>query len=229
MTDNIIHRTVVIEGDVELGENNYIGANVVLVAPLCIGDNNYIGANTIIGTPPEDATNLDSLTIREFSGTGVLVGNNNVIRELTIIHGSIDKPTSIENRNWIHSQSHIDHDCHLHDDVVLAPMVVLAGRVTVERQAQVGMNATVHQEVTIGAYSMVGMNATVVDNVPPCALVKGTPARLSGVNERKLQILGVDKGIIRSLDEFLKGKGDLPNDLPPFLKREFHALIANRK
>ena len=93
------------------------------------------------------------------------------------------------------------------------------------RVAQIGMNATVHQGVKIGACSMVGMNAAVVDNVPLCALVKGVPARLSRVNERKLQILGVDEGIIRSLDKFLKGEGDLPNDLPPFLKREFQVNL----
>ena len=57
MASNIIHSTVVIEGDVELGENNFIGANVVytLHLPLNVIPNIlqnsilYISILTIIG------------------------------------------------------------------------------------------------------------------------------------------------------------------------------------
>ncbi|MBK9072166.1 MAG: N-acetyltransferase [Myxococcales bacterium] len=50
----------------------------------------------------------------------------------------------------------------------------------VERGATLGAGVTVVCGVTIGAYAMVGAGATVTRDVPPHALVVGTPARVIG-------------------------------------------------
>lgn len=50
----------------------------------------------------------------------------------------------------------------------------------VERGATLGAGVTVVCGVTIGAYAMVGAGATVTRDVPPHALVVGTPARVVG-------------------------------------------------
>lgn len=50
----------------------------------------------------------------------------------------------------------------------------------VSRGATIGANATVRCGVTIGAYALVGAGAVVTRDVPPHALVVGTPARRVG-------------------------------------------------
>jgi len=219
---NTIHETAIIDSDVVLGENNFIGANVILESPLRIGNNNYIGHNTIIGTAAEDAKNLDSISIRSDYSVGVIIGDNNVVRELSIIHSGINTPTTIANKCWIHSQCHIDHDCCILDNVILAPMVALAGTVSISSYAQIGMNATVHQNTIIGGYSMTSMNATVVDNISPCSLVIGSPAKSVGVNYKKLEQLVMDYNIISELDDYINNNREsLPILLPKILLHEF--------
>jgi UDP-2-acetamido-3-amino-2,3-dideoxy-glucuronate N-acetyltransferase len=53
-------------------------------------------------------------------------------------------------------------------------------RTRVEKGATIGANATVLCGVTIGAHAMVGAGAVVTRDVPPHALVTGTPAEVAG-------------------------------------------------
>lgn len=50
----------------------------------------------------------------------------------------------------------------------------------VRRGAAIGANATIVCGVTLGPYSMVAAGSTVTNDVPPHALVIGSPARLVG-------------------------------------------------
>jgi UDP-2-acetamido-3-amino-2,3-dideoxy-glucuronate N-acetyltransferase len=54
-------------------------------------------------------------------------------------------------------------------------------KITVERGASIGANATIVAGVTLGAWCMVGAGAVVTRSVPPHALVVGNPARAVGV------------------------------------------------
>lgn len=56
----------------------------------------------------------------------------------------------------------------------------------VERGASIGSGATILAGVTIGAHALVGAGAVVTRDVPPYAVVVGTPARVVGdMRERK--------------------------------------------
>ena len=50
----------------------------------------------------------------------------------------------------------------------------------VRRGVTIGANATIGPGLEIGEFAMVGMGATVTRDVPPYALVLGSPARLAG-------------------------------------------------
>lgn len=52
--------------------------------------------------------------------------------------------------------------------------------ITIRHHASVGANATVLPAVTIGSYAMVGAGAVVTRDVPPYAIVAGSPARIIG-------------------------------------------------
>ena len=70
----------------------------------------------------------------------------------------------------------------MHDNVIanfttIAPNAVLLGRVTVEKGAYIGANATILPDTTIGAFSMIGAGAVVTHDIPQFHTVKGVPAK----------------------------------------------------
>jgi len=79
------------------------------------------------------------------------------------------------------------------DGVMLAPCVRIAtinhdmnerhsiytyGKVTIKKNAWIGMNVTICPGVTIGAYAVVGAGAVVTKDVPDYAVVGGVPAKV---------------------------------------------------
>ena len=76
----------------------------------------------------------------------------------------------------------------LGDNVVIGPNAVLLDGddghgslvVTLREGCSIGANATVLGGVTVGKDAVVGAGAVVTRNVPPNAIVVGTPARISG-------------------------------------------------
>jgi UDP-N-acetylglucosamine acyltransferase len=161
---NKIHSSVVIIGDVSLGDNNEILPYTILIGPLIIGDNNWIGPHVVIGTPGEDTKNP-----RYESSTKVIkIGNNNIIRE----HVAIHKPcyediTEIGDNCYLMHGSHVPHDALLWDKVTLAPNVVVGGVAKLLTGCNIGMGASLHQFSIIGHYSIVATNAAAIKNVKP--------------------------------------------------------------
>lgn len=70
-----------------------------------------------------------------------------------------------------------DHECVLGDGVHLCPGARLAGCVVVEEFATIGTGAIVLPRIRIGARAHVGAGAVVTRDVPPGAVVVGSPAR----------------------------------------------------
>ena len=81
----------------------------------------------------------------------------------------------------------------IEDDVFIAPCVVTTndnfmGRTerrhelrkgpTIRRGARIGVNVTMTPGVEIGAYALVGSGSVVTRDVPPGAVVAGSPARV---------------------------------------------------
>ncbi len=79
------------------------------------------------------------------------------------------------------------------DDCMIAPGVKIAtinhdlnerhkiytyGKVTIKKNAWIGMNVTICPGVTIGEYSVVGAGAVVTKDVPDYAVVAGVPAKV---------------------------------------------------
>ena len=55
----------------------------------------------------------------------------------------------------------------------------------VKKSASIGANATIICGVTIGEYAMVGSGSVVTKDVPPFALVVGSPAKIIGKVDKK--------------------------------------------
>jgi acetyltransferase-like isoleucine patch superfamily enzyme len=104
----------------------------------------------------------------------------------------VDAGVVIGDRVKIQNGVSVYHGVTVEDDVFLGPHMAFTNDETprafstdwkivptlVRRGASIGANATIVCGVTIGAYSMVAAGATVTNDVPPHALVIGSPARV---------------------------------------------------
>ncbi|MFP5265433.1 MAG: WxcM-like domain-containing protein [Blastocatellia bacterium] len=109
-------------------------------------------------------------------------------------HVFIENDVIIHNRVTVKSGVQIWDGVRLESDVFVGPNVTFTNdsfprskqypneftRTVVRKGASVGANATILAGLTIGTNSMVGAGAVVTKDVPPHAIVKGNPARITG-------------------------------------------------
>lgn len=168
----------VIGAQVRIGRGTRVGAHVVLDGRTTIGERNRIFQFASLGAIPQDL---------KYHGesAGLIVGNDNQIREFTTMHigteggGGI---TSVGDHNLFMNFSHVAHDCHVRNHVIFANCATLAGHVIVDDYVIVGGLAAVHQFVRLGESSMLAGGAIVVQDVPPFCVVQGDRAGLVGLN-----------------------------------------------
>ncbi|MBQ2912603.1 MAG: hypothetical protein IJE52_02790 [Bacteroidales bacterium] len=196
---NDIHRSVILEGDIKIGNNNKILPNCVIYGPVEIGDDNIIGPNVVIGTPGQDTRNR----YYDSSHCKIKIGDRNIIREFT----AIQKPcyediTYIGNDVFLMQSVHIPHDAHVYDKAVITPMCVLAGITKVLEGANIGMGCTINQYTIIGQYSIAATGSAVMKNIKPFS--RYIPGRDLTVNQYAIDKYGFNKHQLEIEDYVLK-------------------------
>jgi UDP-N-acetylglucosamine acyltransferase len=166
-----IDESVHVEGDVIFGGNCEIGPNACLIGPLTIGNNTTIYAGAVIGSAPQHRSKQKKF--------GVQIGDGCVIREFVTIHAGIERETVVGDYAYLMAGSHVAHDCLLEENVTLANSALLAGHCHVMRNANIGLNVSVHQYSVIGSYTMLGMGTVVHSRskVEPGVVYIGNPSK----------------------------------------------------
>lgn len=191
-----IAQSAVIDDSAEIGADARIGPGVV-VGPGCrIGDRVLLGANCVIGAAAwlgDDVVVGPGVVIgddgfgyaREDDGTPVLIPHTGSVRignrveigaNAAIDRGTI-ADTVIEDDVKIDNLVDVAHNCRVRRGAFVIATAVLCGGVDVGEEAWIAPNAVIRQQLTIGARATVGLSATVVRDVPPDAVVAGSPAR----------------------------------------------------
>ena len=161
-----------------IGDDTVIDAHANIAGKTTIGNGNHIFSHAVVGSIPQDL---------KFSGEDVelVIGNNNKIREFTLINpgtkggGSI---TKIGNNNLLMGYVHLGHDVIIGDNCILANGATLAGHVELGNNVVVGGLTPVHQFVHIGDFAMIGGASALSQDVPPYCLAEGNRATLRGLN-----------------------------------------------
>lgn len=171
--NNYIHPTAIIGDDVQLGDDNYIGAFCLITGNTIIGSNNRFEAFCSIGTEPEH---------KEYFGEtnqGVVIGNNNTIREYVTINAGCKKPTILHNNIVMLRGSHVGHDSTIYDDCTISCNVLIGGHSLLGYSVNMGLGSICHQFSKIGSYAMIGMGAIIPKKVQPqCfGVYVGNPAK----------------------------------------------------
>ena len=193
----------VVEGNVHIAAGTTIGPHSVIKEFCRIGENNAIDAHVIIGGLPQHTT-FDG------SETWVVIGDNNVIREATVMHRAFEPgaATKIGSDCFLMSQLHIGHDCVIGDKVTLSSYVVLGGHVEVGDSVVMGGAAGAHQFLRIGAYAMVAGYAQLRKDVLPYTMIGGDPVRHYRLNSIGLRRGGFDKERYRAVEAAFRALRD---------------------
>ena len=216
-SDNSIHPTAVLEGDIQMGNGNVIGphvvlrgniklgnhnhleAGVVLENNIHIGDHNFFYPYAVIGALGEMGLKGDS-----FNEEGqVRIGNHVTIREFVCVHSPVYRQeTIIEDYAYLMNKSYIAHDCHIGKFAVLSSGVLLAGRCVIGEHANLGLGTTVHQRKCIGPYAMVGMQSVITHDILPYATVAGNPARILRFNRKGVEHKGFEEAWLTEMEHY---------------------------
>lgn len=184
---NNIHPTAIIGKDVVLGNNNIIGPYTIIDGPIVIGDNNVIGSHVVLGCGATDTKKVDF----GYSNPIVKIGNNNTIREFSLIEQPCyEEQTIVGDNVFIMQGVHISHDCHIYDNSVITNMSVVAGIVKILDGANIAMGCTINQYTVIGQYSIVATNSACMKNVKPFS--RYIPGKPTSVNSYAIKKYGFE-------------------------------------
>ena len=187
-SSNVIHPSAIVDENVELGENNFIGPFCYLTGYLTVGDNNRFEGFCSVGTRPEHTKHWHK------EGRTV-IGNDNTFREYTSINGSTDEGlTRIDNDVIMLRDSHVAHDCVIEEGVTLSCDAIILGHVYVMKHSNCGSGCQIHQYQVIGSWSMIGMGCVVPkkSRLEPGQTWVGNPARRLKTNMYALDKHDVD-------------------------------------
>lgn len=224
---NSIHPTAVIDPLVVMGTGNTIGPYTVILGNVFIGDDNWIGPHVVIGTPAQIRGGQHPATWNgESSTTSIEIGSRNVIREFATVHAGTVDTTRIGSDCYFMTQAHIPHDSQIDDGVTLSNSVQLGGHTIIQKGANIGLGAVIHQRSIIGCSAMVGMGSVVTKAVLPFGMAYGSPARIRGGNVIGMQRAGLaDELIQQVVMAFNQSDNDalrrlIPNEMTRFDKAE---------
>jgi UDP-N-acetylglucosamine acyltransferase len=151
-----------------------IGKNVT------IEEDVYIGPYCVIGMPAEWKG-------KEDVDKGVLIKKGTRITGLVTIDSGVEKITTIGENCYLMKHSHVGHDAQLKDGVTLSCGAKIGGHSIIENNTNIGLNAVIHQKVTVPEGCMIGASAFVGKKsiLKPFHKYAGVPVKELGTNERR--------------------------------------------
>jgi UDP-N-acetylglucosamine acyltransferase len=179
----------VVNSGVSIGANTTLNANVVIGKDVRIGENNRFFPNCSIGGWPQ-VLGLDA----DAKIGGLVIGDNNTIREQVTIHPSIyaGEFTQIGNDNLLMIGVHIGHDCILEDKIVMSNYVQISGHCKIETGVWLSGMVLLHQFVTVGRWCYASGLAGINRDVPPSLIISGHyPSKVRGINKRGVKRAGL--------------------------------------
>lgn len=193
--------------DLEIGPYCIIGPNVELKpgvrlhSHVCIAGVTVIGERAEIypfvslGTPPQS-------TAYRGEPTKLVIGKDCQFREGVTISTGTEKGgglTTVGDRIFMMSNSHIGHDCIVGNDVTFANNAVLGGHVRIGDHVFLGGQAAVHQYVQIGENAMISGVSGITRDVIPFGFAMGQFADLVGLNVVGLRRRGYSRDDIHRI------------------------------
>lgn len=161
----------VLRGRISVGERTRLVGSVWIEGPAVIGARNTIYPFAALGMAPQD---LKWDPARP--GAGLVVGDDNVLREHVTIHRATSdtRPTRIGSHGYWMTSCHAGHDCVVGDKAILATGTMLAGVVELGDRVTIGGNVAIHQFCRVGRGAMLSGGVALNKDLPPYFMLTGT-------------------------------------------------------
>ena len=199
-----IDSTVKVGPFATIGPNVKIGAGSVIESYAIVHRNTVLGENNLVSSFVSLGGASQSKHDRHDDASSLIIGSDNSFHEYCCINrGSVHASgkTEIGDNNIFMAYTHVAHDCIIHNNVVLVNQATLAGHVRVNSNALLGYAVAVRQFCIIGQNAFISEGATVVKDVMPCAVVRGNPTRVVGVNKVGLARLEIAASEVEQIQE----------------------------
>jgi UDP-N-acetylglucosamine acyltransferase len=219
----------VVEAGAVLGPGCVLHAHAVVREGVRLGAGNVVHPFAVIGGEPQAKRRATAPAYCE-------VGDSNVFREHTTVHGGTDgRTTRIGSGNLLMVGAHVAHDVVVGSNGVFANAVQLAGHAVVEDWVTFGGLSGVTQRVRVGEGAFVAGASACERDVPPFVVAQGNRARVRGVNVVGLRRRSVPESSIRALESavhrlWLSGRtrkealASLRSSEDPFVRKLLDAL-----
>jgi UDP-N-acetylglucosamine acyltransferase len=157
-----------------------IHSTAVIGKNVTIEEDVYIGPYCVIGMPAEWKG-------KEDVDKGVLIKKGTRITGLVTIDSGVEKVTTIGENCYLMKHSHVGHDAQLKDNITLSCGAKVGGHSIIENNTNIGLNAVIHQKVTVPEGCMIGASAFVGKKSILKSFHKyaGVPVKELGSNERR--------------------------------------------
>jgi UDP-N-acetylglucosamine acyltransferase len=163
----------IVEGDVTLGPGCVLREHAVIRSHTHMGAGNFVDSGAVIGGLPQD------LGFKPDTVTYIKIGDQNIFREGVTISRAT-KPglaTTIGNRNYFMTCSHMGHDAAVGDDTIFVNGAVAAGHTHIGSRVFLSAHVGVHQFTWVGDGVMTRGNSGVSMHVPPFTML----AEINGI------------------------------------------------
>lgn len=156
---------------------SYIHPTAVIAENVIIEEDVYIGPLCVIGFPAEWKGKK--------STKGVKIGKGAVLTGLVTVDAGVERMTVIGKGSYLMKHSHVGHDAILFDNVTLSCGAKVGGHTVIQSGTNVGLNAVIHQKLTIPEGCMIGASAFIgkKTELKPYRKYAGVPAKDIGSNE----------------------------------------------
>lgn len=196
---------VCIEGPAEIGPGCVIQPHAAITGDVRMGKNNVVGYGAIIGAEPQD------FSFRPEIRSGVVIGNNNRIREYCTIHRGSKEGTAtlVGDHNFLMAGAHVAHNVTIGNNVVVANNVLLGGHVELQDQCFIGGGTVFHQFTRVGRLVIAQGCSAFSKDVPPFTLAaeRNTVAGLNIIGLRRAALSAKTRAEIKEAFKLIYASG----------------------
>ncbi|HYF31993.1 MAG TPA: DapH/DapD/GlmU-related protein [Chitinophagaceae bacterium] len=173
-----IGNNVVIEKDCVIGNNTSIGHNTVIYSRCVIGNNVKIGANNTIGGVGFGYELNDEKKYVVIPHLGNVVIEDNVeIGNNTCIDRAVLGSTILRNNVKVDNLVHIAHGVSIDENSLIIANAMIGGSTRIGKNCWVAPSASLLNKIELGEACVVGMGAVVLKDVPRKQTVVGNPGK----------------------------------------------------
>lgn len=178
LNDRLEHGTVLFGGAVSGRFDDWrrFEEDVQFTAPLHKAGAMQLNARRIAGLRIPGSRWAVLVDPRAVTAEGARIGAGSVVSA----NGQIGPDSVVGAHCFVRPGAIISHDVTICDFVYLGQTSVVCGYSSIETGAHIAPGAIIRDSVGIGRFALVTMGSVVTRNVPPFAIMRGNPARVTG-------------------------------------------------